>query len=334
MLTKQSKSPSPLAAISTAIKELLQGDNSQKKALEIASQFSLLYKQGLVRPVLGREAADQATSEIEKRLDIFIDAAGHHSKICRTLIKDRVQCATQGRITKDTLADLIADRFVRKTVAKGGLEGASEGIGFGCLDGILVILDLWQQQLTNSSTLEQSLEILKKVEELDKNTIKEGKTCFFKLGEPIENDGSLGKRAFDKISTLTSENLIEICKEKIDFIVTQTLKRAKNTVNDKTSMVKALTPQLLSLMGNPLLVSEFNQRCLDNDDEDLQDAAFGLLIVLVSRYGFEHPTYYSTLYNMVRKRETYSLPLLKIIEISLKSRKLSSKVLAAFLKVK
>ena len=333
MQGSKTKEQSSLATISAGLKQLLTDGLDQKIATEISKQLIALYRQGLLRPILGKSASDQATSEVEKRVGIFLDVAGELPKVCRLLVRERVACATKGRLTRETINDLVADRFVRKAVAQGGLDGGAEGIGFGCLDSLLVVVDLWSQEMLDCSTVEEAISILKKVEQINKEIFKDGKTAFIKLGDSSETDGALGKRELDKISTVTAEQLSEICKEKIDLIVTQALKRVKSNPGDRLSLIRSLTPQLLGLMGNPLLVSEFTQRCFDHSGEELQDAALGLLVVLISRHSFEHPAYYSTLYDLVRKRESYSLALLKIIEISLKSRKLSSAVLTAFLKV-
>ena len=58
-----------------------------------------------------------------------------------------------------------------------------------------------------------------------------------------------------------------------------------------------------------------------------------LLLTLISKHQFDQPAYYETLYDTMRQRQSVSIELLKIVEISLKSRRLAASTIHPFLKL-
>lgn len=332
----QQHNPLSLKSISISIKELFESKAAtQSQFASIANSFIALYNQGLLRPQLGENGKiDEATKEMEKRILLFSDCLKGREKIGLEIAKHRLVCCLKGKpITQDNLNLVLKEPTARKMVVLGGLNPEGNGIGFGTLDGTLVALDIWLNKV-NSSSVDQIIEILELLECLDQKVFKEKKICFLPLGRTEdEEEGNLGKRSLGTFSSLSLDKLVDECKQKVDAIVVTMLKQAKTSQADMTKIIKAISAPILSLMSNPLLVSEFAQQSLSSETEDLQDVALGLIVNLISRYSFEYPQFYEKLYNLVSKRKSYSLALLKILEISLKSRKLSVKVLASFLKV-
>lgn len=98
-------------------------------------------------------------------------------------------------------------------------------------------------------------------------------------------------------------------------------------------MINMIDVDILDKMANPSIVFQMVNTGLSNADEDVQDRALELLTVLIGRFHFEHKDYYKMLYNTIRMRKSLSLRILKILEISLKSRKLSMTAVIPFLKL-
>jgi len=86
-------------------------------------------------------------------------------------------------------------------------------------------------------------------------------------------------------------------------------------------------------MGNPLILAEHLQRAIKHSDVNIQDSALESLVILIGKYNLEYPTYYENLYNIIKNRASYSLKILKILEISLKNSKLTSTTILPFMKL-
>lgn len=334
---KHQQDPLSLKAISEGIKELLESKAPTSAQFgSLANSFIALYRQNLLRPMLAGFSTnpDDSTKEMEKRLNIFVDSLQGREQVGLTIAKHRLACCLKGKpVTIESLDSVIKEFVIRRLVSFGGLQHEGKGIGFGTVDGVLVALDIWLSKISTSNSIDEILKILELLEVFDKQVFIEKKVAFIPVANPSEENGKLGKRTLDSYSVITADQLVSACKSKIDAIVVAALKAVKQSAEDTTKLLRALSAPILQLMSNPLLVSEFAQKLLENDDHTLQDAALGLIVNLISKYSFEFPTYYERLYNLVRSRQTFSLQLLKIIEISLKSKKLSVKVLAAFMKV-
>lgn len=329
--------PLSLKSISASIKDLLESKQpSASQFGTLANSFITLYKQNLIRPQISGISTnpDEATKEIEKRLSILVDGLHGREQIGLTIARHRLACCLKGKpVTPESLDSVTKEFVARRLVALGGLQHEGKGIGFGTIDGVLVALDIWLNKIQNAGSVDEILPILELLEVFDKQVFKDKKLAFISVAGQTDDDCKLGKRTLDSYSVITADQIISECRTKVDAIVVAALKAMKQSPASTAKLLKALSAPILQLMSNPLLVSEFAQKTLQSDDHDLQDASLGLIVSLISRYSFEFPTYYEKLYNLVRSRQTYSLALLKIIEISLKSKKLSVKVLTAFMKV-
>lgn len=97
---------------------------------------------------------------------------------------------------------------------------------------------------------------------------------------------------------------------------------------------------------NPLLLSDFLTSCLDMES-DLQIQILGLrtIFLLLERHGLDYPQYYDRLYALLlpqyKEFETISVfsmnlqektRFLRLLDLSLRSNKLPSKIIAAFMK--
>lgn len=86
-------------------------------------------------------------------------------------------------------------------------------------------------------------------------------------------------------------------------------------------------------MSNPLILAEYLQTGFKIGNSTCQDYALESLVILIGKFNLEYSNYYEHLYEMVRKRSSFSLKILKILEISLKNSKLTSKTIFPFIKL-
>jgi hypothetical protein len=56
-------------------------------------------------------------------------------------------------------------------------------------------------------------------------------------------------------------------------------------------------------------------------------------VILIGKYGLEYVDYYKHLYNMIKDRSSFTLKILKIVEISLKNSKLTPTTVLPFMKL-
>ena len=101
-------------------------------------------------------------------------------------------------------------------------------------------------------------------------------------------------------------------------------------------------------MENPLFLSDFLTSCLDHERQlDIQILGLRSIFILLEKYGLDYPNYYKRLYGLLlpqyrpKTGETVSvfhinqeekMRFLRLLDLSLRSPKLPSKVIAAFMK--
>jgi len=101
-------------------------------------------------------------------------------------------------------------------------------------------------------------------------------------------------------------------------------------------------------MHNPLFLSDFLTSCLDLESQlDVQILALRAIFILLEKYGLDYPNYYKRLYGLLlpqyqeKTGQTVSVfhidtqekaRFLRLLDLSLRSAKLPSRVIAAFLK--
>lgn len=86
-------------------------------------------------------------------------------------------------------------------------------------------------------------------------------------------------------------------------------------------------------MSNPLVLAEYLQLGFNQGSAKCQDFALESLVILIGRYGLEYVDYYKHLYNMIKDRSSFSLKILKIVEISLKNSKITPTTILPFMKL-
>ena len=86
-------------------------------------------------------------------------------------------------------------------------------------------------------------------------------------------------------------------------------------------------------MYNPLLTAEFLQNGFRHGNSQCQDFALESLVILIGKHSLEYPDYYEHLYNMVKERSSFSLKILKILEISLRNSKITATTVLPFMKL-
>lgn len=86
-------------------------------------------------------------------------------------------------------------------------------------------------------------------------------------------------------------------------------------------------------MNNPLVLTEYLQLGFNQGSQECQDHALESLVILIGKYGLEYVDYYKHLYDMIKERSSFSLKILKIVEISLKNSKLTPTTILPFMKL-
>jgi len=111
------------------------------------------------------------------------------------------------------------------------------------------------------------------------------------------------------------------------------------------SIVSNMNTKILPKCENPLLFGDFliktfnlaNESNLKSKDLTLSIHALSSLFILITSHGLDYPNYYTYLYHLVSHlKEIFQLEekhkFLRLLEISLKSSKVSSKIVASFMK--
>ncbi len=95
---------------------------------------------------------------------------------------------------------------------------------------------------------------------------------------------------------------------------------------------------------NPLLLTDFLTHYLDQEDDvEHQVLALKAIFILLEKHGLDYPNYYKKLYKMIKPKvkgaemqSIFSMPeksrLLRLIDLSLRSPVLPTKLIASFLK--
>lgn len=86
-------------------------------------------------------------------------------------------------------------------------------------------------------------------------------------------------------------------------------------------------------MHNPLILAEYLQKGFNLGNSKCQDFALESLVILIGKYGLEYVDYYKNLYDMIKERSSFSLKILKILEISLKNSKITATTILPFMKL-
>lgn len=347
-MRKKDASPltsSPLKTLSDSIKAFLTDTISgQKQGPSIAKMFLNFYKQNLITPgkldTLGVEG-DKLTVAVEKRLDLFVQHAkgleGYVAKVSVT--RRRILL---GEVTKENVDLVLREAALRRCFGGWVSEVISGNATFVEIPAIkeyadvgLLVLDIVNDLVQQESTLEGVLGLVRSLESFPEESLNASELLFLGRQEaPGADDGTLGKRNLESISSIKPEMISEMAKQRITSIIRLALKKTpagEPAEYEKT--LKCLTPKLFGMMSNPLSISEFVKKGIEIKDEGIQDVCLENLVYLISRHSFEFEGFYSMLYNLVKDRPTLEIKVLKILEISLKSRRLSAGVIRPFLKM-
>lgn len=100
--------------------------------------------------------------------------------------------------------------------------------------------------------------------------------------------------------------------------------------------------QIMTILPSPLILSNFLTGCLEQEDIYLQILSLELIFELLSKHGLDYSEYYSRLYSLLElSKKGYSVfdlarshidRFFGLLELSLKSNKLGSRVVGAFVK--
>jgi hypothetical protein len=94
-----------------------------------------------------------------------------------------------------------------------------------------------------------------------------------------------------------------------------------------------LDSKFFEKMHNPLVLAEYLQRGFNQGNSKCQDFALEALVILIGKYGLEYVDYYKHLYDMIKERSSFSLKMLKILEISLKNSKITATTILPYMKL-
>lgn len=105
-------------------------------------------------------------------------------------------------------------------------------------------------------------------------------------------------------------------------------------------ILKKLNKKFLSNMENPLILSDFlTNKFESSSNQDLQILSLKGLFILITKYSFEYANYYNKLYNLIKIsspvwKSKFLWKFLSLLEVSLRTTKISNLVLSAFVKVR
>lgn len=147
----------------------------------------------------------------------------------------------------------------------------------------------------------------------------------------------------DDISSVNSK------KRAYDQMIFKLISRP-NLAKDYKSIKQLLNliPKLFDQMANPLFLADFLTSCLDFDQMlDIQILSLKAIFLLLQKHGLDYPNYYTKLYGLLVPQYqaktgqtisvfTFSLTekvkFLRLLDLSLRSPKLPSRLIAAFIK--
>lgn len=327
-----------LASVSELILSLKPSLTNSESTLKLISTFlAQQYARGVARPDVLSELCknkDSATNGIEKRVGMFMEklVTGQEKHALR-IAKERV-----GRVSKENVAQALKEavfcKAVQLTAGIGpirpkGIQPAL--IGFGCIDGLLAYTSILVDQANAATDIKEIISIVDSLNIIDREALKSRSLALIKdetSDKPFANGKSLESNV-----TVTPDYLLSMLRSNVDGIIGTLIKKTSSDDSDVLQTLRLLTPSLLSLMSHPLLVSPFATKALSSKNPEIQDQALTTVLCLITRYSFDMPDFHSRLYDLVKSRKTLSLPLLRLLEVSLKSAELPSTTVVPFVKV-
>ena len=172
------------------------------------------------------------------------------------IARDRIKAVFKQKLGIDDVETLIKEVVSRKMVASGCLDADCQGdIGFEAIDTLLMALDILLVRVKDTADQEQAADVVRILERVNKETLKSTRTILIDLES--EEPDSLGKRSLSSASEITPERLEKLCRQKIDQIVSKLLKFTTDSDESVSLTLDVLSPHILQLMSNPLLLSEF-----------------------------------------------------------------------------
>lgn len=332
-----------LASVSELIMSLKPSLSTPESHLRLISNFlAQQYTRGVARPDVLTELCknkDSATNAIEKRVGMFIEKLiTGQEKHALKIARERV-----GRISKETvenaLKEAVFSKAVQLTAGLGPIRPQavqSALVGFGCIDGLLAYSNILLQNANSASDYKEITGIVDSLNELDKDILKSKSFALIKeetTGFASDKNPTVGKTLESNVA-VSPDLLLSMLKANIDNIIGTLVKKTPESDNAILETLRHLTPSVLSLMSHPLLVAPFATKCLSSKNPEIQDQSLTTVLCLISRYSFDMPDFHSRLYDLAKYRKTLSLPLLKLLELSLKSAELPSVTVIPFIKVR
>ena len=165
-----------------------------------------------------------------------------------------------------------------------------------------------------------------------------------KLFEIIENLNA----PEDGTQTLFKVDLPDTSKATYQKFIMSLLTRKKFRSDELKQFLLMLPKSIVPNMENPLFLADFLTSCLDHEN-DLELQILGLrdIFILLEKHGLDYPNYYRRLYGMLMPQyqpktyrtisvftieRTEKVRFLRLLDLSLRSPKIPSRVIAAFLK--
>jgi len=298
-----------IGEVTALLGDLLAKDKPSPDSVQRLGTFFLQQiRRGLVTP--GKlsslqEGGDALTKTFEKRLEAFVHlvARGDDWLPAIAVAKERIRISL-GRVTKENIGEASQERIMR-ILAKAAVE---RGKPLNGIDGLLFMVEVAKEADAGV------LDWLATIQE-----VGGGLNYFYSQDDNAE----LGKRLSGS-SAINAEFVEDIVRSRIDDIVSKELKKREWNKIEK----------VLNNMGNPLLVAEAALKAIrGSKDANEEEQVLQLLLKLMSIHGLEVNGYYPALYKALRDRTELSPQLLKISEISLRSRRLASTTQLPFLKL-
>lgn len=327
-----------LSTVSELILSLKPSLSTPDSTLKLISTFlAQQYSRGVARPDTLNELCknkDTATNGIEKRVGMFVEklVTGQEKHALR-IARERV-----GRVSKENVGHALKEAVFCKAVQLSAgigpvrVKGVQSAlIGFGCIDGLVAYTSILAEQAQAATEIKEVIDIVEALNTIDREALKSKSLALIKDDAP-EKPFASGKSLESNV-TVTPDYLLSLLRANVDGIIGTLIKKTSSEDANILQTLRLLTPSLLSLMSHPLLVAPFATKALVNKNADIQDQALTTVLCLITRYSFDMPDFHSRLYDLVKLRKTLSLPLLRLLEVSLKSAELPSTTVVPFVKV-
>jgi hypothetical protein len=331
-----------LASVSELIVSLKPSLSTPETHLRLISSFlAQQYTRGVARPDNLTDLCknkDTATNAIEKRVGMFIEKlVTGQEKHALKIARERV-----GRISKENIHVALKEVVFCKAVQLScGISPIrpkavqTNQIGFGCIDGLISYTGILVDQAAAAEEFKEVIEIVQQLGQLDKEILKTTSFALIKDDSPhiVEDKYTPQQKSLESNVTVTPDYLLSLLRANVDNIIGSLVKKTPQSDEAILQTLRQLTPSLMSLMSHPLLIAPFASKSLANKNPDIQDQALTTVLCLITRYSFDMPDFHSRLYDLVKTRKTLSLPLLRLLELSLKSAELPSVTVIPFVKV-